>query len=257
MKAHDRTDYQSKKANASYLKDEDAPLWKKFIDEITCGDAGLAAYIQKICGYMLSGERNEQVIIFLIGDGANGKSVFLDVLSDVFGDYSGVVSAKALIDKNSGGIPNDIAALAGKRLVTLSEFPEKMPINTTTVKSITGGDKISARHLYQEWFEFKPQFQLLCAMNELPEVSHADKAYFRRVRIIPFNRTFAGAAIDKELTNKLKREADGILTWCLEGYKSYLDSGLKTTPVMDRSLQEYQRHSDPVAQFVTDCVEKF
>ncbi len=110
---------------------------------------------------MLSGDRREQIIIYLIGEGANGKSVFIDVLSHVFGDYAGVISAKALINSSGGSIPNNVAGLAGKRLVTLSEFPERMHINTTTVKSITGGDKIAARHLYKEWFDYTPAFQLL------------------------------------------------------------------------------------------------
>ena len=148
---------------------KNAPLWKSFIEEVTVGDKDLASFLQKVRGYFLCGERKEQIILFLVGEGANGKSVFIDVISHIFGDYAGVVSAKALIDK-SFSIPSDIAAIASKRLVTLSEFPERLPINTTTVKSITGGDKLSARHLYKEWFEFTPQFQLLCAMNDLPQV---------------------------------------------------------------------------------------
>ena len=107
---------------------------------------------------MLSGQRKEQIILFLLGSGANGKSVFLSVLKHVFGTYAGVINSKALIDRSTSSIPSDIAALANKRFVMLSEFPEHVPLNTATVKSITGGDEITARHLYKEWFEFKPQF---------------------------------------------------------------------------------------------------
>ena len=250
---HDRKHYQTKIANAA-LTDTRAPLWLKFIDEITLGDKGLSSYLQKLCGYMLSGDRREQIIIYLIGEGANGKSVFIDVLSHVFGDYAGVISAKALIDRSAGSIPNDVAGLAGKRLVTLSEFPERMHINTTTVKSITGGDKIAARHLYKEWFDYIPAFQLLCAMNELPLLGYYDDAYFRRVRIIPFLRSFKGSEIDKDLTKKLRAEADVILSWCIEGYQLYRFEGLQTPRIVDQQLDEYKRRSDPVAEFVRECI---
>jgi len=256
LKPHTNTDLLTKVANASLLENETAPRWKTFIEEVTAGDKELASFLQKACGYLLCGDRKEQIILFLIGEGANGKSVFIDVISHVFGDYAGVISAKALIDKSAGSIPSDIAAIASKRLVTLSEFPERVPINTTTVKSITGGDKLTARHLYKEWFEFTPQFQLLCAMNDLPQVHYADDAYFRRIRILPFNRKFTEEEMDKDLTTKLKSEADGILGWCLEGYKLYRSQGLKQTQRMTAELEHYRRNADPVAQFVSDCIEK-
>lgn len=255
LKPHTNTDLLTKVANASLLDNETAPRWKTFIEEVTVGDRELASFLQKACGYLLCGDRKEQIILFLIGEGANGKSVFIDVISHVFGDYAGVISAKALIDKSAGSIPSDIAAIASKRLVTLSEFPERVPINTTTVKSITGGDKLTARHLYQKWFKFTPQFQLLCAMNDLPQVHYADDAYFRRIRILPFNRRFTEAEMDKDLATKLKSEADGILGWCLEGYKLYRSQGLKQTQRMTVELEHYRRNADPVSQFVNDCIE--
>ena len=184
----------------------------------------------------------------------NGKSVFIDVLSHVFGDYAATISARALIDRASGAIPSDIASIAGKRLVTMSEFPERTPINTTTVKSVTGGDKVTARHLYKDWFEFRPQFQLLCAMNELPKVAETDEAYLRRVRIIPFLRVFSPAEMDRNLQDKLKAEADGILQWCIEGARLYQQQGLRPTARMVEELEVYRRKSDPVAQFVRECV---
>ena len=256
LKPHTNIDMLTKVANASVNSNEIAPRWNSFINEVTVGDKELASFLQKTCGYLLSGDRKEQIILFLIGEGANGKSVFIDVIAHVFGDYAGVISAKALIDKSAGSIPSDIASISSKRLVTLSEFPERVPINTTTVKSITGGDKLTARHLYKEWFEFTPQFQLLCAMNDLPQVHYADDAYFRRIRILPFNRKFSEEEMDKDLTAKLKLEADGILGWCLEGYKLYKSQGLKPTRKMTAELEHYKQNADPVAQFVRDCTEK-
>ncbi|MBL6605974.1 MAG: bifunctional DNA primase/polymerase [Alphaproteobacteria bacterium] len=254
VKKPDRTDLITCAANASITSSASCNRWTQFINEIMCGDQRLIAYLQRLCGYMMFGDRGEQIIVYLQGDGANGKSVFIDVLSHVFGDYAATISARALIDRASGAIPSDIASIAGKRLVTMSEFPERVHINTTTVKSVTGGDRVTARHLYKDWFEFRPQFQLLCAMNELPKVAETDEAYLRRVRIIPFLRVFSPAEMDRNLQDKLKAEADGILQWCIEGARLYQQQGLRPTARMVEELERYRRRSDPVAQFVRECV---
>ena len=254
VKDPDRSDLITCVANARVRTNAACPRWTQFINEIMCSDQAQIAYLQRLCGYMMFGDRREQIIVYLQGDGANGKSLFIDVLSHVFGDYAASISAKALIDRASGAIPSDIAAIAGKRLVTMSEFPERTHINTTTVKSITGGDKISARHLYKAWFEFKPQFQLLCAMNELPQVPENDDAYMRRVQIITFPRAFQRSEMDRDLSSKLKLESDGILQWCLEGALSYQRQGLEPTEKMRRELEEYRRKSDLVTEFVRECV---
>jgi len=254
LREHRQSDHITKLANASLQDNAVCPRWIRFIDEITNEDAALALFLQKFCGYMLSGDRAEQIILFLVGEGANGKSVFLDVLKHVFGSYAGVISAKALVDRNASSIPSDIAALANKRFVMLSEFPEHAPINTATVKSITGGDEITARHLYKEWFEFKPQFQVVCALNNLPKLTWVDAAFFRRVRIIPFERIFKPEERDKALQAELKAEADGILKWVVEGYQLYHSEGLEPTSKMLAFLDEYMTNEDPVAQFVESYV---
>ena len=173
----------------------------------------------------------------MLGDGANGKSVFLDVIKYVLGSYAGVINAGALIDRKSSSIPSDIAALANKRIVMMSEFPEHAPLNTTIIKSISGGDEITARHLYQEWFEFKPQFQLVCAVNDLPRLNQVDQAYFRRVRIVPFEKIFLPQEMDKGLQEKLKLEADGILKWMIEGYQHFQSQALEPTAQMLACLE--------------------
>ena len=217
----------------------------------------LANFLQKFCGYLLSGHRDEQIILFLHGTGANGNSVFLSILKHVLGTYAGVISSKALVDRSTSSIPSDIAALANKRFVMLSEFPEHVPLNTATVKSITGGDEITARHLYKEWFEFKPQFQIVCAVNDLPRLNWVDDAYFRRVRVVPFRKVFTQEMMDKSLERKLKEEANGIMNWMVQGYQKYAEEGLKPTEKMTTVLSDYRCNEDPVKQFVetslTEC----
>jgi putative DNA primase/helicase len=253
---HNRADYITQLANASLREEANCPRWLQFIEEITDNDCELASYLQRFCGYMLSGQRKEQIILFLLGSGANGKSVFLSVLKHVFGTYAGVINSKALIDRSTSSIPSDIAALANKRFVMLSEFPEHVPLNTATVKSITGGDEITARHLYKEWFEFKPQFQIVCAVNDLPKLDWVDNAYFRRVRIVPFERIFSQKNMDKRLEQKLKEEADGIINWMVRGYQDYAENGLEPTTKMEHFLAEYRSNEDPVNQFIeTELIE--
>ncbi len=254
LRNHEKADHIIRVANGSLLKDAKCNRWLRFIDEITNSDRELASYLKKFCGYLLSGQRNEQIILFLVGKGANGKSVFLSVLEHVFGSYAGVINSKALVDRNAGSIPSDIAGLVNKRFVLLSEFPEHLPLNTATVKSITGGDKITARHLYKDWFEFKPQFQIVCAVNDLPKLDWIDDAYFRRVRILPFQRVFQHNEIDKGLEQKLKEETNGIINWMIEGYQQYKSEGLQASAKMESYLNEYRSNQDPVKQFVETII---
>jgi len=170
-------------------------------------------------------------------------------LSYIFGDYAGVINAKALISGNNGSIPSDIASLYGKRLVTLSEFPEEATLNTTLLKSITGNDKLTARHLYQSWFDFYPEFMLMCAMNQMPEIREDDMAFFRRLKLIEFTKTFSEEEMDKDLSKKLRNEAEGIFNWCVEGYQLYQSEGLKDAECMKTSLNYYIERNSPLIDF--------
>jgi len=248
-KNQDHKDYITLKSNIDYDPKAKCPLWEKFLHEITMEDEELQIYLQKLCGYSLIGERNEQFIIFIVGSGANGKSVFINTLSYVFGEYAGIISARPLINGNNGSIPSDIANLHGKRLVTLSEFPEETLLNTTLIKSITGGDKLTARHLYQSWFEFNPEFVLICAMNQMPEIREDDLAFFRRLKIIEFKNSFSKEQMDKNLPSKLKLEASGILNWCIEGYRKYCEEGLEDTNSIRGSVQGFIQRNNPLVEY--------
>ena len=249
IRNHEPKDLITAKTSFNFDPDVNCPEWIKFIDQVTNQNIDLQKYIQKLCGYCLIGERNEQIIVFIVGPGANGKSVFINTLSHVFGDYAGVINAKALISGNYGSIPSDIAGLYGKRLVTLSEFPEEATLNTTLIKSITGNDKLTARHLYQSWFEFYPEFMLMCAMNQMPEIREDDIAFFRRLKLIEFTKTFSEEEMDKNLSNKLRNESEGIFNWCVEGYQLYKSEGLKDAECIKTSLKYYIERNSPLIEF--------
>ena len=249
IKNQDYKDYITLKSNIIYDLKSKCPLWQKFLQEITMEDQELQTYLQKLCGYCLIGKRNEQFIIFIVGPGANGKSVFINTLSYVFGEYAGIISARPLISGSNGSIPSDIASLYGKRLVTLSEFPEETHLNTTLIKSITGGDRLTARHLYQSWFEFNPEFVLICAMNQIPEIREDDLAFFRRLKIIEFIKSFSKDEIDKDLPSKLKNEASGIFNWCVEGYRKYCKEGLEDTNSIRGSVKRFIQRNNPLVDY--------
>jgi putative DNA primase/helicase len=255
IKSHEPKDLITAKVNFNFDANAKCPEWIKFINQVTSENIDLQKYIQKLCGYCLMGERNEQIIAFIVGPGANGKSVFINTLSYIFGDYAGVINAKALISGNYGSIPSDIASLYGKRLVTLSEFPEEAKLNTTLLKSITGNDKLTARHLYQSWFDFYPEFMLMCAMNQMPEVREDDMAFFRRLKLIEFTKTFSENEMDKGLFKKLRYEAEGIFNWCIEGYQLYQSEGLKDAQCMETSLRDYVERNNPLIEFYKQHIE--
>ena len=248
-KNHNYKDHITLKSKTKYDPNARCPLWEKFLKEVTMRNEELQIYLQKLCGYCLIGKRNEQFIIFVVGPGANGKSVFINTLSYVFGEYAGIISARPLINGNNGAIPSDVANLYGKRLVTLSEFPEESHLNTTLIKSITGGDRLTARHLYQNWFEFNPEFVLICAMNQIPKIREDDLAFFRRLKIIDFFKIFNKEEIDKELPSKLKSEASSILNWCIDGYKKYCKEGLEDTTSIRNSVKSFIQRNNPLVEY--------
>ncbi len=150
----------------------------------------------------LTGNTTEHCIFILHGAGANGKSTFLEATRCVLGNYTRVADSTTFLAKRNGGIPNDVAALVGARLVTVSETEGGSRLAAALVKNITGGDKVTARFLYQEFFEFTPQFKLWLATNYKPEVADTSEGFWRRIRLIPFDVQIPPAERDKRLRGK-------------------------------------------------------
>ena len=193
--------------------------------------------------------------ISLIGDGGDGKSVFIETIKYVLGDYQTTLAASSISSSNKNSIPNDIAKLRGKKLVTISELPKDLHLDTQLVKGISGGDTLTARFLHQEYFDFEPQDQMLIATNFYPYADPDDKAYFRRVKIMRFPVCFTNDQPDIHLTSKLKSEADGILAWMIGGLRGYLDEGLLDTPAMLSEKYQYQRFVNPISTFFDEYLQ--
>lgn len=251
--------YFTKITSVDYSSTADCPRWLRFLDDIFGGDKDLIRYIQKAIGYSLTGSTAEQCAFFLYGTGKNGKSTFLDVLRDVFGDYAANIQPETIMVKNSSGsaINSDIARLKGARLVTSVEPNEGVRINEGLLKQLTGDDAVTARKLYAEEFEFKPEFKLWMATNHKPIIRGTDTGIWRRIHMIPFTVAIPDEKVDKNLSHKLKAEMTAIFKWCVDGCRLWQEEGLKMPRAVLDSVREYRREMDVISAFINDeCVEQ-
>lgn len=249
-------DYFTKSVNANFDKNAKCPLWDKFLKEIFENDEDMIRYIQIAVGYSLTGSTAEQCAFFLLGDGNNGKSTFIDVIRQMFGDYASNIQAETLMIRNNNGINSDIARLKGARLVTSAEPNEGLRLNEGLLKQLTGGDIVTARKLYGDEFEFKPEFKLWMATNHKPIIRGTDYGIWRRMHIIPFNAKIPKEKVDKQLTDKLLKELDGIFMWALRGLAMYHKYGLKMPSAVEQAVEEYKKEMDVVSKFLDECTEK-
>ena len=247
-----RGDFLTMALGTSYDPAADCPRWRSFLDEVFDGDTELVGYLQRAVGYCLTGDTSEQKVFLCYGGGANGKSTFLEVLTWLLGDYS----ANAAFDTFDAGrrsdATNDLAALKGRRLVTVIETEEDRRLAEARVKAVTGGDLVTARFLYGEFFSYRPQFKIWLAMNHKPVIRGTDRGIWRRLQLIPFTRNFEGRE-DRMLRATLRAELSGVLNWALEGLRAWHAQGLGASAAVTRATREYQEESDQVGRWMGDC----
>lgn len=251
---HDRNNYFTKISNVEYTDKADCPKWDEFLNDIFLGNQELVRFIQRAVGYSLSGYTSEQVLFVLYGNGRNGKSVFLDIINEVFGNYSTNIQPQAIMaSKNNSDASPEIAKLDGARLVTTTEPNEGERFDEGLLKQLTGGDRVSARKLYENEFEFTPQFKLWMATNHKPYVRGRDEGIWRRFIIIPFNKQIPLHEIDRDLTKKLKRELPAIMRWCVDGFLEWQRIGLAEPKIIKEQRDEYRTEMDSIAAFIDEC----
>lgn len=256
LRPHERAHLCTKLADVVYDPDATCPTWRSTLDVIFSGDTALIQYFQRAVGYSLTGDTREQVLHLCYGSGANGKSTVLDVMAELAGEYGCAADFSTFLDQGSSGGPrNDVARLAGARLVRSSEVGEGKKLNEGLIKSLTGGDVVSARFLYSEDFEFKPQFKLWLAANHKPVIRGNDHAIWRRVRLIPFEVTIPPEQRDGQLPQKLRAELPGILAWAVEGCLEWLAEGLRPPDRVMAATEEYRTESDSLGAFIAEECE--
>jgi putative DNA primase/helicase len=252
-----REDFATKRTPVCYSPGATAPRWLKFLDEIFCGDADLVAFIRRAIGYTLTGETTEHAVFILHGDGENGKSVFTATLRHVLADYAvNVEFATFAATRDDGGRARpDVVRLAGARLVTANEGSRELRLDEGLVKSLTGGDKKTARNLYKGDIEFDPRFRAWLATNHLPKIAGRDRGIWRRIRRVPFNASFPASQREEGLAQRLRSEAEGILAWAVAGAQLWYEDGLGSCAAVDAATQEYKAGQDVLAAFLADrCV---
>ena len=253
LQPHDHALHMRMASEVVYDPAAQCPQWLAFLDKIFESDNDLIRFIQKQTGYMLTGSIDEHCLFLYFGRGRNGKSTFINVLIELLGTYHKRIDARSLIYKRQpNGIPNDIAAIAGRRLVTSSEMAEDQSFNESLVKDLTGGDKMTARYLYGEFFEFDPQAKIVMAVNHLPKILGADAGIWSRVRVIPFKVIIPADQRDKDLGRKLHTELSGILNWALEGLKLWQAEGLEPPDSVTQAIELYREDVDPIRPFLDE-----
>lgn len=252
IKPHSKHDRITKLINIKYDPEATAPRWAQFLQEITRGQQELVTFLQRAAGYSLTGETREQCMFILYGTGANGKSTFLETLSDVLGEYGTKTATETLMSRRSGTIPNDIAALRGSRFVTAVEAEEGQRLAENLVKQMTGGDTMTARHLYGEYFQFRPTFKLWLATNHKPTIRGTDNAIWRRIRLIPFTVTIPEEKQEKGLAAKLRSELPGILTWMVKGCEEWSNHGLASPETIRSATDAYRNEQDVLGQWINE-----
>ena len=257
---HDPNFMMSKICDCEYDIEHKTPkMWLRFLDDITNGDKGLQDYIQRSVGYSISGSNAEQCAYFLYGMGNNGKSTFLDTIADMLGGYAMNVQPDTLMLQSrlgsaGGGANSDVARLKSARFVTCEEPTEGMRLNEGLLKQLTGGSKVTARHLYGDEFEFTPEFKIWCATNHKPVIRGTDFGIWRRIKLVPLEVNIPKDKVDKNMKYKLRQEFPQILAWTVEGCMKWQASGLEEPVCVVESTKDYRNEMDLVAGFIEQCI---
>ena len=253
LREHRREDLLTKMAGADYNPTAAAPTWAATLEHALPSQE-LRRFFKKLAGYAFSGDVSEHILAVLYGTGANGKSTILNALLAAAGDY-GMQAAPDLLVAKKGAHPTEVADLFGMRLVASIEVEDGRRLAESLVKQLTGGDKVRARRMRQDFWQFDPTHKVFMAVNHKPEVRGTDTAIWRRLRLIPFEQTIPPAEQDKKLPQKLEAELPGILRWALEGCLEWQREGLQAPEEVRKATGAYRSEMDVIGAFLQDECE--
>ena len=247
------TDYITKLTACAPAASTDCPTWFSFLRQATAGDNHLVLFLQQWAGYVLTGSTREHALMFIYGPGGNGKSVFLNTVSRIMGDYCRTAPMDTFTSSQGDKHPTDLAMLRGARLVTATETEEGRAWAEARIKQMTGGDPVTARFMRQDFFTYTPQFKLMIAGNHKPALKNVDEAARRRFNIVPF--LHKPEAPDRQLEKKLMDEAPGILRWMIEGCLDWQRSGLERPKIVTEATAEYFEAQDTIGRWIAErCI---
>ena len=242
-----------KRVNASYDPDARCPLWGDFIDAVCLGDKELTDWMQRLCGYLMTGSVAQQQFYIMYGEGGNGKGTLNEVLMHVLGDYAAPTQSEIFLASNTSSTRalEIVGRLKGIRFATASEVGAASRWSEETVKQLTGEDTITGASMYSPRFDFTPTAKIVFQINHLPMFRDASYGFKRRMCVIPFKAKFEGGNKDLDLKPKLKKERDGIFNWLVEGARRYLEQGLNDVPaVIKEATEQYIEDNDTLSPFI-------
>jgi len=259
LRPHRREDYCTRMAPVRYDPAAHSELWDRFLEEACGGDRALIEFLQRAVGYSLTGSTAEEKLFFVHGPAATGKSTFVEAIKSTLGDYAKTADFETFIlRREAGAIRNDIAELAGRRFVVSIEVDRGRRLAEGLIKMLTGGDTVRARFLYQEAFEFVPQFKLWLVANHAPSVRHDDSALWRRILVIPFIHVIPPDRRDPSIKARLRdpeESGPAILAWAVEGCLRWQAQGLGVPDIVTQATEQYRLDMDPLRDFIADCCE--
>lgn len=252
LRAHARQDLLSHCLDTPYDPQAGCPQWLAMLAHALDHNMALLTFLQRAIGYSLTGSTDEQCLFLLWGGGSNGKGTILNTIKAMLGTYARQTDPATFLQQPNDKISNDLAVLASARLVCTSEVSENRRLSESLVKQVTGNDTVSARFLFQEFFEYVPQFKLFIATNHKPVIRGTDHAIWRRMRLIPFTVTIPDEAQDKQLGQKLRQEWPGILAWAVQGCLDWQRDGLQAPEAVTSATAEYRAEMDVVGRFLEE-----
>jgi putative DNA primase/helicase len=254
LKDHDPADRITKIVPEDYDPNASCPRFLRFLKESLVDDA-VIKFVKRYSGYTLTGITRERLLAILYGFGKNGKTTLVELLHEVLGDYARNTDVETLLIKKYQGVGNDVAALKGARFVSAAEVEKGRRLAESKVKQLTGRDTVTARFLFGENFDFKPEFKLWLSTNNKPVIQGTDDAIWDRIRLIPFTQRFEGSKADPKLPDKLRDELAGVLAWMVEGCLEWQEHGLEEPKTVADATKQYREEMDTLAAFFEDrCV---
>jgi len=256
LKPHDRKDNITKILPVEYDSAARCDRWEEFLYQIMGKNHDLVDFLQRAVGYSLTGDTREECLFLLYGKGANGKTTFIETLKGVLGEYAKTADFSTFVEKKYDNIRNDVARLKGSRLVVAAESKRGRQFDESLIKKVTGRDSLVARFLYEEHFEFIPEFKIFLAFNIKPDIKGTDYGIWRRIRLIPFSVTIPKEKQDQRLRYKLEKELPGILAWAVRGCDEWQKGGLNEPFEVLEATSEYEQEMNIIGSFLDKQCQK-
>lgn len=261
LRPHDPADMMTKCCHAHWSPPEGlrppTPVFDGFLAKVI-PDPEQRAFLKRWFGYCLTGDISEQALLFFHGEGRNGKSTLNDLMAFIFGDYAVTLSIDSFTGDNKRGggeATPDLARLPGARLVLASEPEQGVKLKDALIKAMTGGEKMPVRRLHRDFFEIDPHFKVVISGNHEPRITDDSDGIWRRVKKVEWGVQIAKAEIDKGLLKKLKREADGVFAWAVEGALEWMADGLAVPESVDKATQDYRDNQDEIGAFIRVAID--